>query len=80
MILFYRPKGYFSSDHAQMIFNLDNNKTYGPYVDGEFLKYSKMLDKKTNGNVRASHILVSYNGSQGASSNYKNQRRCKKRS
>ena len=62
----YRPKGYFSSDHAQMIFNLDNNKTYGPYVDGEFLKYSKMLDKKTNGNVRASHILVSYNGSQGA--------------
>ena len=63
----YRPKGYFSSDHAQMIFNLDNNKTYGPYVDGEFLKYSKMLDKKTNGNVRASHILVSYNGSQGAS-------------
>ena len=50
-----------------MIFNLDNNKTYGPYVDGEFLKYSKMLDKKTNGNVRASHILVSYNGSQGAS-------------
>ena len=63
----YRPKGYFSSDHAQMIFNLDNNKTYGPYVDKEFLKYSKMLDKKTNGNVRASHILVSYNGSQGAS-------------
>ena len=51
-----------------MIFNLDNNQTYGPYTDGEFLKYSKMIDKKRNGNVRASHILVSYNGSQGASS------------
>ena len=64
----YRPKGFFSSDHAQMIFNLDNNKTYGPYTDGEFLKYSKMIDKKRNGNVRASHILVSYQGAQGASS------------
>ena len=63
----YRPKGYFSSDHAQMIFNLNNNNTYGPYVDGDFLKISKMLNKKKNGNVRASHILISYNGAQGAS-------------
>ena len=62
----YRPKGYFSSSHAQMIFNLENNNTYGPYVDGDFLKISKMLDKKTNGNVRASHILIAYNGSQGS--------------
>ena len=29
----YRPKGYFSSSHAQMIFNLANNNTYGPYLD-----------------------------------------------
>ena len=64
----YRPKGYFSSSHAQMIFNLDNNNTYGPYVDGDFLKISKMLDKKRNGNVRASHILIAYNGSQGSNS------------
>ena len=62
----YRPKGFYSSEHAQMIFNLNNNNTYGPYVDGDFLKISKMLDKKKNGNVRASHILVSYNGSQGS--------------
>ena len=63
----YRPKGYFSSEHAQMIFNLDNNNTYGPYIEGEFLKISKMLNKKNNGNARASHILISYNGAQGAS-------------
>ena len=62
----YRPKGFYSSEHAQMIFNLNNNNTYGPYVDGDFLKISKMLDKKKNGNVRASHILVSYSGSQGS--------------
>mgnify|MGYP005705482343 CR=1 FL=1 len=63
----YRPKGFYSSDHAQMIFNLENNNTYGPYIDGDFLKISKMINKKSNGNVRASHILVSYNGAQGAS-------------
>ena len=63
----YRPKGFYSSDHAQMIFNLENNNTYGPYIDGDFLKISKMLNKKSNGNVRASHILISYNGAQGAS-------------
>ena len=62
----YRPKGFYSSEHAQMIFNLNNNNTYGPYVDGDYLKISKMLDKKKNGNLRASHILVSYNGSQGS--------------
>ena len=63
----YRPKGFYSSDHAQMIFNLENNNTYGPYIDGDFLKISKMINKKSNGNVRASHILISYNGAQGAS-------------
>ena len=62
----YRPKGFYSSEHAQMIFNLNNDNTYGPYIDGDFLKISKMLDKKKNGNVRASHILVSYNGAQGS--------------
>ena len=63
----FRPKGFYSSEHAQMIFNLENNNTYGPYVDGDFLKISKMLNKKSDGNVRASHILISYDGAQGAS-------------
>ena len=56
----YRPKGFFPSNHGELIFNLDNNKTYGPYVDGEYFKVSKLLDKKRNGNARASHVLISY--------------------
>ena len=64
----YRPKGYYSSEHAQMIFNLNNGQTYGPYFDGDFLKYSKMLDKKLDGNARASHILISFKNAEGASS------------
>jgi|TARA_B100001093_G_scaffold518179_1_gene602143 peptidyl-prolyl cis-trans isomerase D len=62
----YRPKGFFPSNHGELIFNLSKNKTYGPYVDGEFFKISKLLDKKNNGNVRASHILISYVGAQGS--------------
>ena len=62
----FRPKGFFSSDHAQMIFNLNNDQIYGPYKDNDFMKISRMLEKKNNGNVRASHILISYKGSQNA--------------
>lgn len=62
----YRPKGYFGSNHAQMIFNLNNDQIYGPYKDDGYMKLSRMLEKKKNGNVRASHILISYKGSQNA--------------
>ena len=31
-----------------------------------YMKLTRMLEKKKNGNVRASHILISYKGSQNA--------------
>ena len=62
----YRPKGFFPSNHGELIFNLNKNKTYGPYVDGEYFKVTKLLDKKNNGNARASHILISYSGAEGS--------------
>ena len=49
-----------------MIFNLNNDQIYGPYKDDGYMKLSRMLEKKKNGNVRASHILISYKGSQNA--------------
>ncbi len=61
----YRPKGFFPSTTGELIFNLDNNKTYGPYKDGDYYKISKLIDKKNNGNVRASHILISFDGAEG---------------
>ena len=60
----YRPKGFFPSSQGELIFNLGKNKIYGPYVDGEYFKISKLIDKKNNGNVRASHILISYQGAR----------------
>ena len=64
----YRPKGFFPSSQGELIFNLNKNKTYGPYVDGEYFKVTKLLDKKIDGNVRASHILISYSGAEGSTS------------
>ena len=62
----YLPKGSLPVDHANILFNLDNNQTYGPYLDGDYYKISRMLDKKIGGSVRASHILLSYEGAQNA--------------
>lgn len=62
----YVPKGSLPTEHANMLFNLNKNQTYGPYLDGEFYKISKMIDKKINGSVRASHILLSYSGALNA--------------
>jgi len=62
----YLPKGSLPVDHANILFNLDKNQTYGPYLDGDYYKISRMLDKKIGGSVRASHILLSYEGAQNA--------------
>ena len=65
----YLPKGSLPADHANLLFNLNNNQTYGPYLDGDYFKISRMLDKKIGGSVRSSHILLAYKGSQNANPN-----------
>ena len=64
----YLPKGSLPTNDANILFNLNKDQTYGPYLDGEYFKISRMLDRKNGGNIRASHILISYEGSQRASS------------
>ncbi|MDB4097820.1 peptidylprolyl isomerase [Flavobacteriaceae bacterium] len=65
----YLPKGSLPADHANLLFNLNNNQTYGPYLDGDYFKISRMLDKKIGGSVRPSHILIAYQGAQNANPN-----------
>ena len=65
----YLPKGSLPADHANLLFNLNIDQTYGPYLDGEYFKISRMLDKKIGGSVRASHILLAYKGSKNANPN-----------
>ena len=64
----YLPKGSLAADHANLLFNLNKNQIYGPYLDGGYFKISRMLDKKKGGSVRASHILVSFEGAQNSNS------------
>ena len=65
----YLTKGSLPADHANLLFNLNNNQTYGPYLDGDYFKISRMLDKKIGGSVRSSHILIAYKGAQNANPN-----------
>jgi peptidyl-prolyl cis-trans isomerase D len=39
---------------------------FGPYKDGESFKITKMVDKRPNGSVKASHILITWEGAERA--------------
>ena len=63
----YRAKGTLASDYADILFDLKKDDVFGPYVDGEQFKISKLIDRKNGGSIRASHILVSFKGASSAS-------------
>ena len=58
-------------ENAEAIFNLNEGESFGPYKENGYWKLSKVVETKTiPDSVKASHILVSYSGSQlGASAN-----------
>lgn len=60
----YKPKTAIVSKFADSIVKLSVGEFYGPFRDGNNYNVAKMMGKKSGGNVRASHILVSYVGSQ----------------
>ncbi len=51
---------------ADTLMTLKVGQTYGPYRDGDFYKVSKMVARKSNGSVKASHILIGYEGAERA--------------
>ena len=65
----YLPKGRLSNEYSELLFNLDIGEVYGPYKDLGSLKISRLLDRKIGGSIRASQILVSYNGSANQNPN-----------
>lgn len=46
--------------------SLNIGQIYGPYKDGDSYKISKMIARKPNGSVKASHILLAYEGATRA--------------
>nr|WP_314838670.1 peptidylprolyl isomerase [uncultured Flavobacterium sp.] len=49
---------------ADKLFNLAPGAVYGPYMFGKYICLSKSLGKRAAVNVKVSHILIGYEGSQ----------------
>jgi peptidyl-prolyl cis-trans isomerase D len=62
----FKSKKQLSASYADSLMTLKVGETYGPYRDGNFQKISKMIARKENGTVKASHILVTYEGAERA--------------
>jgi peptidyl-prolyl cis-trans isomerase D len=49
---------------AEQLYNLAPGAVYGPYMFGNYYCISKSLGRKSGVNAKASHILISYEGTQ----------------
>ncbi|MDG3584058.1 peptidylprolyl isomerase [Galbibacter pacificus] len=58
----YVTKAQLPAAFADTLYNLPVGGVFGPYKDGNFYKLSRMVHKKEGGSVKASHILISYDG------------------
>lgn len=65
----YKAKKDLPAVAADSIMALSEGEIYGPYRDGDYFKLSKLMDRKPNGTVKASHILVAYEGATRANPN-----------
>ncbi|GMN09946.1 peptidylprolyl isomerase [Croceitalea sp. MTPC9] len=62
----FRAKKELPAVAADSLMALKVGEIYGPYRDGDFFKMSKMMEKKPNGSVKSSHILIAYEGAERA--------------
>ncbi|RTY92433.1 peptidylprolyl isomerase [Flavobacterium sp. GT3R68] len=60
----YVAKKDLPAEHAEQLFNLPQGEVYGPYMFGKYYCISKSLGRKAGANAKASHILISYEGTQ----------------
>lgn len=52
------------ADVADALFNLPAGEIYGPYMRGQYYAISKSMGRQAGANAKASHILISYEGTQ----------------
>ncbi len=62
----YRAKKELSPIFADTLMTLQVGGVYGPYRDGDYFKVTRMVGRRSNGSVKASHILIAYEGAQRA--------------
>lgn len=67
----YKTKTELPAIFADSLMNLSVGETFGPYRDGDYFKVSKMVARKAGGEVKASHILIGYEGAERANPDVK---------
>ena len=67
----YKTKGVLANEYADILFGLNPGDIFGPYKDGNELKISRFLDRKKGGSIKASHILVAFEGATRANPDIK---------
>jgi len=60
----YIAKQDLPQEHADQLFNLPVGQIYGPYMFGNYYCISKALGRKAGAKAKASHILISWEGTQ----------------
>jgi len=60
----YISKQDLPAEQAEQLFNLPAGEIYGPYMKGNYYCLSKGLGRKAGAKVKASHILISWEGTQ----------------
>ena len=60
----YVAKKDLPAESAEQLYNLPQGEIYGPYMKGEYYCITKSLGRKAGINAKASHILISYEGTQ----------------
>jgi peptidyl-prolyl cis-trans isomerase D len=58
----YKPRGAYNNEYADILFGLDDGEVFGPYRDRNTFKISRLIKRKNNASLRASHILIAYEG------------------
>jgi len=62
----FKAQNELPANFADSLLRLNVGELFGPYRDGEVFKISRMMAKKPNGSVKASHILITYEGAERA--------------
>ncbi|UOB18727.1 peptidylprolyl isomerase [Abyssalbus ytuae] len=60
----YLAKKDLPAAFADTLYTLKKGEVFGPYKDGNQYKISRMLSRSENGSVKASHILIGFDGGQ----------------
>jgi len=67
----FKAKNDLPARFVDTLFNLNIGEVFGPYRDGDYFKVAKMIKRKPKGSVKASHILISYEGATRANPDIK---------